>query len=280
LAIRIFNFFLFTSLFITLCALLMVHQANQLLNLHYDRTGYYWFVFFSTLCSYNFHWYLTPDTESENARVRWTQQHKTLHLILTAIGLAGAGWYFFHFIQHWFWLSGAGLLTFLYSAPKLPHRPFAWLRKIAIGKTLFLTFVWTYVTTFLPVAMDGHHWNTAAFLFFCSRFFLIYAICILFDYRDRDYDRQAGIRSMITYFSEKGINMLFYTSLLLFTFSTCALYGFGFTWPAIILLLIPGGILLYLYPVAKKNFSDYLYYFVLDGLMMLSALFTVFASNP
>jgi hypothetical protein len=31
-------------------------------------------------------------------------------------------------------------------------------------------------------------------LFCCSRFFLIYAICILFDYRDRDQDKQEGIR--------------------------------------------------------------------------------------
>jgi 4-hydroxybenzoate polyprenyltransferase len=257
----------------------MVHQANHLLNLHYNSTGYYWFVFFATLCSYNFHWYLTPDTFSENARVRWTQQHKKLHIALTAIGMTGAAWYFFYFIEHWFWLSGAVLLTFLYSAPKLPQRPFSWLRKIAIGKTLFLTFVWTYVTTFLPVAFDNQHWNMASLLFFLSRFFLIYAICILFDYRDRDYDKKEGIRSMITYFSEEGINRLFYVSLLLFAGCTAALYFFHFSWPAIVLLLVPGGILLYLYPVAKRNYSDYLYYFVLDGLMMLSSLFTILASN-
>jgi len=29
-------------------------------------------------------------------------------------------------------------------------------------------------------------------------------------------------------------------------------------------------LLVFLFPVAKKNYSDYLYYFILDGLMMLS----------
>jgi len=35
-------------------------------------------------------------------------------------------------------------------------------------------------------------------------------------------------------------------------------------------------IVLALFKNAKRNFSDYLYYFVLDGLMMFSALFTFF----
>lgn len=272
----LFDWFLFTSCFIAGCALLMVIQTNQLLQLQYNDTAYLVFVFFSTLCSYNFHWYLSANSASENIRVRWTQQHKTLHLVLTGIGFIVSAWYFFRFIEHWFWLGGAALLTFLYSAPKLRYRPFAWLSKIAVGKTLFLAFVWMYVTTFLPIAIDNHHWNPAAFLFCTSRFLLIYAICIIFDYRDRDYDRQAGIRSMITYFNERGINNLFASSLAGFALSTAGLYFNELSVLTIVLLLIPGAITAALYPVAKKNFSDYLYYFVLDGLMMFSSLLTIF----
>jgi 4-hydroxybenzoate polyprenyltransferase len=275
----LFNFFLFTSCFIAGCALLMVIQTNQLLHLQYDDTGYLVFVFFSTLCSYNFHWYLSADAASENARVRWTQQHKMLHLALIAVGGVVSVWYFFHFIDHWFWLSGAALLTFLYSAPKLQYGPFAWLSRIAVGKTIFLAFVWTYVTTFLPIAIDNHHWHAAAGLFCASRFFLIYAICIIFDYRDRDYDRKAGIRSMITYFNEQGINILFALSLAGFTASTVLLYFEGFSALTLVLLLIPGALTTVLYPVAKKKFSDYLYYFILYGLMMFSSLLTIFIPN-
>jgi 4-hydroxybenzoate polyprenyltransferase len=275
----LFDWFLFTSCFIAGCALLMVLQTNQLLHLQYDHTGYLVFVFASTLCSYNFHWYLSADATSEHVRVQWTLQHKTLHLVLTAIGAIVSGWYFFHFIQHWFWLGGAVLLTFLYSAPKLHYGPFTWLRRIAVGKTLFLAFVWMYVTTFLPIAIDNHHWNTSAFLFCASRFLLIYAICIIFDYRDRDYDRKAGIRSMITYFNERGINYLFSMSLVGFAVSTGLLYFYELSVLTIVLLLIPGAMVAALYPVAKKNFSDYLYYFVLDGLMMFSSLLTIFIPN-
>jgi 4-hydroxybenzoate polyprenyltransferase len=275
----LFDLFLFTSLFIAGCALMMVIQTNQLLHLQYNHIAYLAFVFFSTLCSYNFHWYLSGDATSENVRIRWTQHHKTLHLVLITIGALVSAWYFFQFIEHWIWLAGAVFLTFLYSAPKLQYGPFAWLSKIAVGKTLFLAFVWMYVTTFLPIAIDDHHWNMTAALFCTSRFMLIYAICIIFDYRDRDYDKLSGIRSMITYFNERGINNLFAVSLAGFVISTIALYFYDFSPLTIVLLLIPGVITAVLYPVAKKNFSDYLYYFVLDGLMMFSSLLTIFIPN-
>ena len=251
---------------------MMVHQTNMLLHLQYDFPDYYLFVFFATLCSYNFHWYLTPDMPQETLRISWTTRNRNLHLALFVVGLIGAGWYFFHFIQHWYWLMGAVVLTFLYSAPKLKFWPFQHLSKIAIGKTIFLAFVWMYVTTFLPLAIAERQWELPGILFCVSRFFLVYALCIMFDYRDRLYDRAQGIRSMITHFSEKGVDLIFAISLVIFGLSTAWFCYLSTGWTEFILLMIPGIISAWLYPNAKKNFNDYLYYFVIDGLMMLSAL--------
>ncbi len=276
---KLFNFFIFSSLYIAGCAVLMVYQTNHLLRLQYDALVCYLFVFFSTICSYNFHWYLTPNTPTEQLRVTWTQQHKKLHMVLYMIGLIGAGAGAVYFLQHWFWLGGAVVLTFLYSAPKIPYYPFTLLRRIAVGKTIFLAFVWMYVTTFLPIIFSGKSWDWAATLLCCSRFFLIYPICIIFDFRDRISDKKEGIRSLITYFSEQGINRIFYFTLLLFAGTTAGLYFTGFSIQTVVFLLIPGVITCFLYGYSKKHFSDYLYYFVLDGLMMLSALFTSFGSN-
>ena len=271
---KLFDLFLFSSLFIALCAIMMTLQTNELLLLEYNRGDYLAFVFFSTICSYNFHWYLTPNSFRERNRALWTRQHKALHLLLFFVGLAGSAWFFFSFTDQWFWLAVPVVLTFLYSAPKLPYAPFAWLKKVAIGKTLFLALVWLYVTTLAPVILGGRNWQPAQLYFACSRFFLVYAICIVFDYRDREQDRKDGVRSMITYFSEKGIDALFYGSLLVFAVATVALYSVGFSAVTIVLLLVPGLAVLALYKTAKRNFSDYLYYFVLDGLMMLSAILT------
>jgi len=230
------------------------------------------FVFFSTMCSYNFHWYLTPGSTNPSRRVLWTQRHKILHFILYLAGGIGAAVYFFSLWSHVVALCFGAFVTFLYSAPKLPQPIFRHLRKIAVGKTLFLSFVWMYVTTLLPVFIANAPWNGATVLFAASRFFLIYAICILFDYRDREDDKADGIRSLITLFNERGINLIFIVSMVLFTMSTLGLYIYHYPVFYLLLLLIPGILVASLYERAKRDFSDYLYYFVLDGLMMFSGL--------
>ena len=277
-ALKVFDYFIFSSLFIALCAVLMVYQADQLFDLHYENRDFMAFVFFSTVCSYNFHWYFTPDVISENKRTLWTHQHKWLHTVLIIIGAVGALFFFTNLSHYWFWIGISMVLTFLYSAPKLPFRFAIFLKQIAIGKTIFLALVWAYVTSILPIVLSGDAWNTGHLLFCVGRFFLIYAICIIFDFRDRDQDRRDGIRSMITIFDERGIDILFYTSLLVFVISTLLLLKLGFTVTVVAMMLAPAIIVAALYPYAKRNPSDYLYYFVLDGMMAFSALLTSFLS--
>ena len=271
------RFFIYSNLFIALCAVVMVYQTYELL-LH-TSPGIYFiaFIFFATICSYSFHWYLTPsDIQVTSARTEWLSRYKNTHLVLFFIGLAGVAVSGFFLSDHWHWLLLSALITFFYSAPKIPHPYFNALRKVALAKTIFLAFVWMYVTTILPLMISDQPWRTDFSLFSISRFFLIYAICILFDYRDREYDKSVGIRSLITWLSDKNITRLFILSLLLFVFFTGWLFLYGYSYPVIIILLIPGVITAGLYRYAQKNFSDMLYYFVLDGLMALSSLFTLF----
>jgi 4-hydroxybenzoate polyprenyltransferase len=198
-----------------------------------------------------------------------------VHLVLFFTGLAGSAISAFYLLEHWYWLLLSVLITFFYSAPKIPHPWFRALRKVALAKTIFLAFAWMYVTTVLALQVSEQPWRNEFSLFVGSRFFLIYAICIIFDYRDRDYDKSIGIRSLITWLSEKNIDRLFIVSLLIFFIFTGWLYLYGYSIDSLIFLLIPGIITAILYPVARRNFSDMLYYFVLDGLMALSALLTL-----
>lgn len=269
---KIIDYLVFSSLYIALCAVLMVWQTTWLLLGSPPPGRLLGFVFFATICSYNFHWYLTPRSASPTHRVQWTHRHKPLHFVLYLTGLVGSAVYFFYLLPYFFSLCFAVFFTFLYSAPKLPHRMFRWLRDIAVGKTIFLTFVWVYVTTVLPLIVAGVRWNLPFLLFTAGRFFLIYAICILFDYRDREDDRQQGIRSLITLLDERGIGRLFWTSIGLFFACNFSLAFYHYPAYYIFLLVIPGIITGALYRESKRNFSDYLYYVVLDGLMMFSGL--------
>jgi 4-hydroxybenzoate polyprenyltransferase len=270
-----FRFFIYSNLFIAACAVLMVGQTCQLL-LHTradpDLMG---FVFFSTICSYSFHWYLSPDSGTGSSRTGWQKDCHYTHLVLFFIGLAGACVFFLFLTEEWFWLLLSAIPTFLYSAPKIPHRHFRILRKIALGKTIFLSMIWMYVTTILPFVASNGKWTGDVYLFITSRFFLIYPISILFDYRDREEDKVKGIRSLITYLSEKGIRNLFLFSVLIFTVSSVCLLFYHYSQLTVYILLFPGAITALLYNYARKEFSDMLYYFVLDGLMALSSLLTL-----
>jgi 4-hydroxybenzoate polyprenyltransferase len=276
---KLFDFLIFSSLYISSGAVVMTYQTQRLLLHSQVSVSLLGFVFFSTICSYNFHWYLSTQSVTFSQRIIWTRAHRGLHLILYLVGLVGAAFFFFSLKKIWPALCFGAFVTFLYSAPKLPQNFFKDLKKIAIGKTFFLAFVWMYVTTILPILVSGQPWEPAFSFFALSRFFLIYAICVLFDYRDREDDKSGGIRSMITFFNERGINILFWASLLLFLVFCLFFYRVHDSLIALVLLLIPGIITAGLFNLAKKDFSDYLYYFVLDGLMMLSGLLMMIFPN-
>jgi 4-hydroxybenzoate polyprenyltransferase len=195
---------------------------------------------------------------------------------LILIGFIGALVFFILLLKYWLWIGVSVILTFLYSAPKLPFRAAYFLRKIAIGKTIFLALVWMYVTSILPILLSGVTWDSSHISFCTGRFFFIYAICVIFDFRDREQDKSDGIRSMITYFNETGINAIFYSSVFVYVVTAIALYSYSFSTALISILVLPALIVAGLYRYSKKNFSDYLYYFILDGMMAFPALLTAF----
>jgi 4-hydroxybenzoate polyprenyltransferase len=237
----------------------------------------YGFVFSGTLTSYNFHWWLSSPTNSSNTpKSYWSHHNKPLHALLAITGLLASIFFIIPLLYQWHWLVFSAFITFLYSAPKISILPFLWLKRIAIAKTIYLAFAWMHVTTLLPILITETEFTNNTIIFAVNRFFFIYAICILFDYRDREGDKKENIRSMITQLTEHGINVLFYSSVLVTSISTLLLLNY-WSLPVIIALIIPVLALILLYPSSKKTFSDYRYYFILDGLMMISSPLVVLA---
>lgn len=255
----------------------MLHQANWFLLDKPVDINLAGFVFFSTLSSYSFHWYFTSQSVIPSPRIQWLKDNRPIHVALFTIGISGALYFFYFLSSWWLWLLPAVIATFLYSAPKVPNRYLQQLRKVAFGKTIFLALVWMYVTTILPVVVSGTKWNNEFLFFAVSRLSLIYSIAILFDYRDREDDKLAGIKSLITYLSEKNITYLFSLTLVVFAVSTVWLLTYEHSIINIIILLIPGIFVAALFNYARKNFSDILYYFVLDGLLALSPVLMLIA---
>lgn len=272
---KAFDFLLFTSIYIALCCVVMIYQSYLLFDIPVNWS-FLLFALSGTLCSYNFHWYLTPSLYGLSGKAAWSVQKKRAHAALFVLGAIGAAYFGVQLLHYWEWLIATAFITFLYSAPKIPHKSFRWLKNIAIGKTIFLAYSWTHVTAFLPIELSGFTWTNAQYLFVINRFFLIYPICILFDLRDKEEDKREGIRSMITEFDKRGVVVIFWGSMLVFLATTIGLYLTGMSIPVLGALATPGVLLAALYGYSQKTLSDYYYYFVLDGLMMLSGLLLLF----
>lgn len=278
---KIIDTLLFSSVFIAVCAVAMTAQTVQVLSLHQFKPFYFLFVAGGTIASYNFHWYLSdaPVKNNKSERLNWTLKHKAFLLPFAFAGLLIALAAFYFLRENWYWMTVSIIVTFLYSAPKISTGTGNWLKKIAVAKTIYLAFTWTFVTAVLPVIIAHLRINFQGAAFILHRFFFLYALCILFDNRDRKEDKKQGIRSLITIVNENGVGIIFYLSVTLSILFALLYEGIYSTSITGMLLCIPVITLALLFNYVKKNKNDYLYYFLLDGLMILSFLFTSFQQS-
>ncbi|MBO9617679.1 MAG: hypothetical protein J7539_01480 [Niabella sp.] len=270
---NVFDFIVFSNLFITFCAVAMCICTIASFNLGKLPANFVAFVSFSTLASYSIHWYLTnADIEITASRTDWLKQHKQIHALFFIVSAVGTGIYLLQLIDYWVYLLPAVGLTLLYSAPKFPHPVFKKLGKYILGKTFLLAAMWTYVTAVLPFFIVHASWEIPFYIYVINRFALLFAICILFDIRDRQFDKQTGVKSLITILPMKKIKILFTLFIALNFASSVVLYIYSQEITTAIFLSLPALFTYFLYPFAIKSKNDYLFYFILDGLMALTAV--------
>ncbi len=267
--------FVFGNIYISLCAVVMVLYTARVFELVL-HAEFYLFIFFASLTSYSFHWYLTPDVHSSSERYIWVNENKKLLLFLLIAGSCCSLIFIFLLLEHFKILLISAGVTFFYSANKIPFWPFTYLKKIIIGKTVYLAIVWTFVTAALPVLIAGKTWQVQNTFFCLNRFFLIYPICLLFDFRDKDEDKKQNILNIVGLLSIRSLRMFYYAFLVLFFISSALFFRNDFSLADLIILSMPGVLLLFSFDYSIRTRSDYWYYFYLDGLMMMSGILSFF----
>lgn len=271
----VFEYFIFGNFFIALCAVVMFLNTAYFFSLSIDE-AFIPFIFFSTLCSYSLHWYLTFHNNPVSARLIWTSRHRKLLLVLFVISLFCTVYYFIPIMRFYKTLLPVAFITFMYTAPKIPVQPFIFLKKIAVLKTTYLTLVWVFITAVLPVLVSGAGWKYEMTLFTINRFFLIFPICVLFDYRDRLEDKAEGIKNIATVISGRGLDYVFGVCMVLNFLTAYLFHEIMNNWYYLLSCVVPSFPLILTYKISKNSKSDFWYYFFLDGLMMLTGLLVLF----
>jgi hypothetical protein len=267
----VFQFAIFGNGFIALCAAVMCHTTAYLFTLPLPPS-FLPFIFFSTLASYSSHWYLTDTSASAGERSRWNQQHKGVMLwIALGAGILALG--LLARLQHYVpYLLPIVVMTFLYTAPKINAYPFRYLRNVAILKTTYLTLVWAYTTTALPLIMEAPRWQPVMTGWVVNRFLLIFSICLWFDYRDREEDRRSRWLTIVSRLTPGQVFQFAYVVAGAFFITLLFLYKQGFSVRTVACISAPMLLLMGTIRSSSGWTSDYWYYVYLDGILIVAGI--------
>jgi hypothetical protein len=254
----------------------MVFQTNTILQLP-QHPALYAAFFFATLASYNFHWIMGNAYLQGKFSVKGLLQSPTA-VILWFIGIMGTVVFFIPSGINFWMACFAAVLTLSYSIPLMPIQQFNWLRKPGIIKTLLLPFSWAVVTVLLPLGKIDTILQFPVLNVFVHRCCFVFILCVIFDSRDITVDKIKGLHSLSTDWLPWKIHVLVIVALLVLL----GLNVYITATPAAIHLqlslhctvLVTG--IVYLYSLKKRGYL--FYYFITDGMMLFSTIFTTLAT--
>lgn len=270
------HFILSHSFFVSFCAVALAFQTGRLL--HVDIPAYlYGFIFFATLCSYNFYWILSRFSFSGTVSIAAFLEKEATGISLFLISLAGMVYFLLISPVQLNQVAMAVLLTVAYSVPLLPFKFLHFTRKAGVLKTVLLAFTWTYVTAFLPMQTGWGLLSGADIFILTRRFLFMLMLCIIFDNRDKAVDKIRGLHSLATVLKPNQL-LLLITVIFIVLFGTNFLsVQYGISLKQSIALQTSTIALLVVYFLSTRKQGYLFYYFVVDGLMLFSALATFVA---
>lgn len=277
-AMKILNFILYGNIFIALCAFTQTFQTYCFLEQGKSALNILpFFVAAATFFLYNIHKPITFFLKKqfvENQRFLKTKAFSTPLSILTALSGIFCFYAFFQ-VQRATQLSliVAAILSLAYVLPVFGQLR---LRDLPYVKIFTIAFVWAFVTVILPVCELGKTINIGECLMFLERALFIFALTIPFDIRDMDWDAQTNVKTIplsigIIKAQYLAILCLIICIVLDFILNRLTIYNFR----TIVILNISyliSGIVIY---ATKKNKSDYYFYGLIDGMMLMQSLFII-----
>jgi len=277
--VALIKWILYTSLFAALCAVGLCMATEKLLAGHTVElfSALHGFVAANTLCIYNLHYYIKRLPPGLSDRADWSAAHKWVHPLLIALGCLLSFICLFGLPFQVVAVSvGLGFLSLGYSLPVLPFPRKKRLKDWGILKLILLSLVWTCVTVLMPMFYYNKSFR-AYEVEFLLRFVFMLPLCIAFDIRDMETDKEQSIYTLPNAIGLKRSVQLMNFCLLLFI--ALAFWQY-FRYPVLSRLLSAFAIAVLtkgmLYFSRRVN-SDIFYLLFIDGMMLVYATFILLA---
>ncbi|MEO6583019.1 MAG: hypothetical protein ABIO05_01770, partial [Ferruginibacter sp.] len=115
-------------------------------------------------------------------------------------------------------------------------------------------------------------------LFFFGRFCFIFLLAIIFDSRDIVLDKMNGLGSLATDVSKGGMQIISAVALIFYITTGIIVNRYQGSVAQLIAWLTTSAVIIVIYLFAQKRRGYLFYYFLVDGLMLFSALTTYVAT--
>lgn len=269
----LFHFILSHSIFIACCAAALSLQTLQLLSL--PPNGYLLvFIFFAALGGYNAYWILSSYSFNRNVTIRSFLLKRASSFLVLIVAVAGMIFCLTRLHLFMYNLIISGLLLAVYSLPVTPFKKLYFLVNAGVLKTIILSLAWTIITTMVPLQISIVSMGHTALLIFIGRFLFMLMLCIIFDKRDAAVDKLRGLKSLATEIKPRLLHYLIGVIFIGYIFTCYSMLHTPVSLTRIIALVIAGLVTILVYMSSLKTRGYFFYYFLVDGLMFLSALLT------
>lgn len=230
------------------------------------------FVFGGTLLEYNVHHLFNADKSSE----AWVPSARRWHLLMVVTGAVLCVPIIPHLtLQLLLGCAAMAALAFAYSTPLLPFRYKTRLKDYGFVKIHVLTGVWVLVGTVLPAL----YWDIPLERYWIEliiRSLLIFPLCIAFDIRDAEADRQRGINTLPNTLGIAAAYRAINITLILYFLFGLARSIYRYTYEEIVVYAV-GGIAAYgTIWLSRYRPHPFVYLALVDGVMLLYGLLQTF----
>ncbi|MEX0636063.1 MAG: hypothetical protein WD135_04785 [Ferruginibacter sp.] len=236
-----------------------------------------WFVFFSTLASYNFYWLVSKYAFRRNSLTTAFLTAELSYLLFFIVAGFGSLFYALQLPHLWGLISIGVILTLLYSLPLWPFRFVQKTPKPGFLKTVLLAFTWAYVITVLPVESSSGFDRVEFLLLFTTRFFFMLMLCSIFDMRDVAMDQLYSLKTLATAVSPKTLQRVMAVTFSIYMFAGITMSLYFSNSKQMVAFSITAALLWYMYRLSLRKQGYLFYYFGVDGLMLFSSIATIVA---
>ncbi len=272
---RFIRFLFYHHIIIALCAAALCVQTKLFYSIFDYPLTLISFVFLATLFSYNVHFTLAAQKNNDSGQLTWFRQQKSFNLLFNLVTLLLMLWFWWKIRSVTHLIIISIIINFTYTGPLLLKKPVKLPALLTFKKSYFIGFVWSYVTVVLPLAFFKVDPQLNEIFLFMNRMMLVSLATMIFDYRDKIQDFESGVHTPANLMNEKQFTLFFWLNVIVYFFTVFVLAA-RFHNYIHLLQLIPGFVLVYLLNKSKKQTGEYFYLGIVDGVLILSALLSLF----